>query len=97
MTLGNAAAARVRLIIVWCKSCQRPVEPDPAEMAARYGAETPVLDWREGVVCSRCGSRQAGMLVSGDKTGGSRGEPLPIAIVKRQTFTLAYQHATTDT
>jgi hypothetical protein len=40
MTLGNAAAARVRLI-VWCKDCQHQVEPDPAEMAQRYGAETP--------------------------------------------------------
>jgi len=50
MTLGNAAAARVRLI-VWCKECQHQVEPDPAEMAARYGAETPVLDWRERLVC----------------------------------------------
>jgi len=36
MTLGNAAAARVRLI-VWCKTCQHQVEPDPAEMAERYG------------------------------------------------------------
>jgi hypothetical protein len=34
MTLGNAAAARVRLI-VWCKRCQHQVEPDPAEIAAR--------------------------------------------------------------
>jgi hypothetical protein len=40
MTLGNAAAARVRLI-VWCKECQHQVEPDPAEMAARYGARRP--------------------------------------------------------
>jgi hypothetical protein len=24
-------------------------------MAARYGAETPVLDWHERLVCSRCG------------------------------------------
>jgi hypothetical protein len=54
MTLGNAATARVRLI-VWCKECRHQVEPDPAEMAARYGAETPVLDWRERLVCSRCG------------------------------------------
>ena len=30
MTLGNAAAAQVRLI-VWCKACQHQVEPDPAE------------------------------------------------------------------
>jgi hypothetical protein len=37
MTLGNAAAARVRLT-VWCKACQHQVEPDPADMAQRYGA-----------------------------------------------------------
>jgi hypothetical protein len=30
MTLGNAAAARVRLI-VWCWACRHQVEPDPAE------------------------------------------------------------------
>jgi hypothetical protein len=41
MTLGNAAAAKVTLI-VWCKDCRHQVEPDPAEMAARYGAETSV-------------------------------------------------------
>jgi hypothetical protein len=28
MTLGNAAAARVRLI-VWCCDCRHQVEPDP--------------------------------------------------------------------
>jgi hypothetical protein len=38
------------------QECQHQVEPDPAEMAARYGAETPVLDWRERLVCSKCGS-----------------------------------------
>jgi hypothetical protein len=43
MTLGGAASAQVRLI-VWCKACQHQVEPDPAEMAARYGADTSVLD-----------------------------------------------------
>jgi hypothetical protein len=41
MTLGNAVAARVRLI-VWCKDCRHRVEPDAPEMAQRYGAETPV-------------------------------------------------------
>jgi hypothetical protein len=40
MTLGNAAAARVRLI-VWCNGCQHQVEPDPVEMAARYGTKRP--------------------------------------------------------
>jgi hypothetical protein len=29
------------------------LEPDPAEMAARYGAETTVIDWRGRLVCSR--------------------------------------------
>ena len=63
MTLGVAAAAGVRLI-VWCKECQHRVEPDPAEMADRYGAETPVPDWRERLVCSECGSRQVDMVVT---------------------------------
>src|SRR6516162_9796155 len=49
MTLGVAAAAGVRLI-AWCKECRHQVEPDPAEMATRYGAETSVLDWRERLV-----------------------------------------------
>jgi hypothetical protein len=66
MTLGNAAAAKVRLV-VWCKDCQHQVEPDPAQMAARYGAETPVLDWRERLVCSQRGNRQVDMVVSGTK------------------------------
>jgi hypothetical protein len=41
MTLGRAATAKVCLI-VWCRDCQHQVEPDPAEHAARYGAELPV-------------------------------------------------------
>jgi Zn finger protein HypA/HybF involved in hydrogenase expression len=64
MTLGNAAAARVRLI-VWCKDCRHQIEPDPAEMAQRYGAETTVPDWRERLICSQCGSRQIDMVVTG--------------------------------
>jgi hypothetical protein len=66
MTLKNAAAAKVRLI-VWCKECQHQVEPDPAEMCARYGADTSVLDWRERLVCSRCGGREADMVVTGER------------------------------
>jgi hypothetical protein len=64
MTLGNAADAKVRLI-VWCKTCGHQVEPDPAAMAARYGADTSVLDWRDRLMCSRCGSRNIDMVVSG--------------------------------
>jgi len=46
MTLGGAAAAHVHLI-VWCKACRYQVEPDPAEMARRYGPETPVPECGE--------------------------------------------------
>jgi hypothetical protein len=55
MTLGAAASARVRLI-VWCRDCRHQVEPDPAEMAQRYGAELSVPDWHQRLVCSGCGS-----------------------------------------
>jgi hypothetical protein len=61
MTLGNAAAARVRLI-VWCKACGHRAEPDPAEIAQRYGAETIVPEWRGRLVCSHCGSRDVGVV-----------------------------------
>lgn len=54
MTLGNAAAAKVRLI-VWCLDCHRRVEPDPREMAERYGAEMTVPDWHARLLCSGCG------------------------------------------
>jgi hypothetical protein len=64
MTLGNAAAARVRLV-VWCLDCRRQVEPDPAEMVERYGAEMAVPDWHARLVCSHCGSRRVDMVVSG--------------------------------
>jgi len=64
MTLGAAAAAGVRLI-VWCKGCQHQVEPNPAELAQRHGAGTSVLDWRDRLVCSRCGSREVDMVVTG--------------------------------
>jgi hypothetical protein len=52
---------------VWCKVCQHQVEPDPAEMAARYGADTAVPEWRERLVCSKCGSREIDMVVTGTR------------------------------
>jgi hypothetical protein len=64
MTLGNAAAAHVRLI-VWCLDCRHQVEPDPAEMAPRYGADMTVPDWHKRLVCSECGSRRVNMVASG--------------------------------
>jgi hypothetical protein len=66
MTLGGAVKAGVR-IIVWCKACQHQIEPNPAEMAARYGDETSVLDWRDRLVCSRCGSREIDMVLTGTR------------------------------
>ena len=64
MTLGNAAKAGVRLV-VWGKTCQHQVEPDPAEQVERCGAEVPVPEWRERLVCSKCGSRDVDMVVTG--------------------------------
>src|SRR5262249_47963856 len=64
MTLGSAAAAKAR-IIVWCRGCQHSVEPDPAEMAERYGGDTPVPDWHRRLVCSMCGSREIDFVVTG--------------------------------
>ena len=67
MTLGNAAAARVRFI-VWCIECRYQTEPDPAEMARRYGPEEfPVADWHKRLVCSRCGSHHINMVASGER------------------------------
>jgi hypothetical protein len=66
MTLGNAAAARVRLI-VWCLDCRHQVEPDPAEMAQRYGAEMSVPDWHKRLVCGQCGGRRVDFVVTGQR------------------------------
>jgi len=38
MTLGQAFAAKVRLI-VWCKACEHRAEPAVADQVARYGAD----------------------------------------------------------
>jgi len=64
MTLGSAAAAKVRLM-VWCKSCGHRSEPDPAEEARWYGPEVPVPEWRPKLVCSKCGSREIDFVVTG--------------------------------
>lgn len=63
-TLGNAATAKVRLI-VWCRDCQHRIEPDPAEHAVRYGPELPVIDWAKRLKCSQCGSRQVDFVLTG--------------------------------
>jgi hypothetical protein len=43
MTLGQALAAKLRLL-VWCKSCWQRAEPDVADQVTRYGADTAVAD-----------------------------------------------------
>jgi hypothetical protein len=64
MTLGNAAAARVRLI-VWCHDCRHRVEPNPAEMVERYGAEMTIPEWHKRLVCSQCGSKAIDFVLTG--------------------------------
>jgi hypothetical protein len=73
MTLGNAAAAKVRLI-VWCKACAHQVEPDPAEHAQRYSAEATMPDWKQRLVCSGCGSRDIDMVVTGTERRPREGQ-----------------------
>ena len=63
-TLGSSAKARV-ILVVWCKQCHYEVEPDPAEQAERYGAETSLLDWTARLRCSGCGSGEIDMIVTG--------------------------------
>jgi hypothetical protein len=36
-------------------------------MAARYGAETSVLEWRDRLVCSQCGGREVDMVATGER------------------------------
>jgi hypothetical protein len=40
-------------------------QPDAAEMAAGFGAETTVPEWRERLVCSGCVSRDVDMVMTG--------------------------------
>jgi hypothetical protein len=60
MTLGPVVAAQVLL-----QTLQHQVELDPAEMAARYGADTSVLDWRDRRVCSKWGGLEVDFVVTG--------------------------------
>ena len=64
MTLGQALAAQVRLI-VWCKACQHQAEPDVAGQVASYGEGMTVIDWAARLRCSACGGREVDFVVSG--------------------------------
>jgi len=51
---------------------QRPIEPDPAEMVARYGARMSLLEGKARLVCARC-ARQEVMWSSPGQSGEGRG------------------------
>ena len=66
LTIGQAAAAKVRLI-VWCRACQHRFEPDTAEIALQHGATTTVLVWARRLRCTECGARDADFVVTGER------------------------------
>jgi hypothetical protein len=65
------SAAKVRFI-VWWRDCAHQFELNPAEQAARFGAETTVPDWQARLVCSHCGSRAVNMVVTGTEQRPAR-------------------------
>ena len=52
-------------IVVWCPDCRHRAEPDPAELARRHGADTPIPEWHRRLVCSQCGSRAVDFVLTG--------------------------------
>jgi hypothetical protein len=64
MTLGQALAAKVRLL-VWCKACGHRAEPDIADQVECYGADTTVIDWAQRLRCSACAAREVDFVVCG--------------------------------
>jgi hypothetical protein len=66
MTLGQAFAAKVRLI-VWCKACGHQAEPVVAEQIERHGERVTVIDWAARLRCTACGGREVDFVVSGAK------------------------------
>jgi hypothetical protein len=87
MTLGNAAAARVRLI-VWCLDCRHQVEPDPAEMAERYGANLAVASARRNAECSSTERRCSHVLTSRVQAAPTLSRREPLVAVSRVSTTL---------
>ena len=64
MTLGQALATQVRLI-VRCNSCWHRAEPEIADQAAQFGADTTVIDWAGRLRCSACDGHDVDFVVSG--------------------------------
>jgi len=66
MTLGNAAAAQVRLI-VWCLDCRHQVEPDPVEQerpVRQPGTDYPRWPAMSSLVSSITGGTSASSISS---------------------------------
>jgi hypothetical protein len=78
MTFGNAAAPKVRLI-VWRKECSRQVEPDPGEMAERYGPETPVPRLARSPRVLGLRPRVGFVDWAADDDRGDKGDPPPLS------------------
>jgi hypothetical protein len=66
LTLGQALAAHVRLI-VWCKNCNHRAEPDVATQVAQHGAGMTVIDWARLLRCTECGEWDADFVVTGER------------------------------
>jgi hypothetical protein len=66
MTLGQALAAQVRLI-VWCKSCNHRDEPEVATQVVQHGFEMTVIDWARLLRCAECSARNADFIVTGER------------------------------
>jgi hypothetical protein len=66
MTLGQALAAKVRLI-VWCKACGRPGGTRYPAQIERHGEGMTVIDWAARLRCTACGGREVDFVVSGAK------------------------------
>jgi hypothetical protein len=64
MTLGNALAAKVRLLVS-CKTCGHRAEPDVADQVAHRGEAMTVIDWAARLRCSACGGQDVDFVVSG--------------------------------
>jgi hypothetical protein len=65
MTLGQALAAQVRLI-VWCKSCNHR-DADIATQVVQHGSGMTVIDWARLLRCTGRSARDADFVVTGER------------------------------
>jgi hypothetical protein len=53
ITLRSAVHRHMHLI-AWCRICREQSAADPAKEMTRYGADYPVSEWRQKLVCPSC-------------------------------------------